>query len=447
MKRALLPAAAGLALLLALLPPTLSPYQLTGEEEPAGQLRGLWQWAFSAVRPQPRLAAEVPLSEASLSPFGMNTFLQLEVLPEVRAETLRLLSAAGFGYIRQEFPWEDIEIHAKGDFRDRRDPANGPAGIDAWAKYDNIVALAEQHDITIVARLSNPPAWSRAAGDALGSKAPPDDFEDYGDFVAAVVGRYRGRLTYFQLWNEPNIYDEWGEQPVDPEAFTRLLCTGYRRAKEANPAAVVLAGALAPTIALDGRNLNDLIFLQRMYRASAGDCFDILSAQGYGLFSGPTDRRLRPLVINYPHLLYIRDLMVAFGDAHKPLWISEMGWNSAPAGLPEIFGRVTEDQQARYAVEGFRRAQAEWPWASLINYWFLKRPGDGERDQPFYYFRVMEPDFTPLPAWEALAAYAGSPEAAAVAPRPAWLSAWDSLRPWLALLGGAALFFWLLGRL
>jgi hypothetical protein len=67
-----------------------------------------------------------------------------------------------------------------------------------------------------------------------------------------------------------------------------------------------------------------------MYAAGAGACFDVMSAQGYGLWSGPTDQRLRPTVINYPHNLYLRDIMVRQGDAAKPIWISEMGWNVAP---------------------------------------------------------------------------------------------------------------------
>ena len=31
-------------------------------------------------------------------------------------------------------------------------------------------------------------------------------------------------------------------------------------------------------MANDGRNMNDLIFLERMYAAGAGGCFDVMSA-------------------------------------------------------------------------------------------------------------------------------------------------------------------------
>ncbi|MFW6062816.1 MAG: cellulase family glycosylhydrolase [Chloroflexota bacterium] len=435
-------------LILALFPPTLSLYQLTGEEEAAGQLRGLLQWFHSAIRPQPHLAREAQVTHADVSPFGVNTFLQNEALPEVREESLRLIREAGFEYIRQEFTWEDIEIHGKGDFVDRRNDLDGdgePDPVDAWAKYDNIVSLAQEHDVEIIARLGNPPAWTRALSDTIGTNAPPDDFADFGDFVELVAERYAEQIDYYQVWNEPNGNEEWGLQDVNPEAYTELLCLAYERIKAADEDAVVLAGALTPTVAIDGRNLNALVFLERMYTAGAGECFDVMSAQGYGLWSGPTDQRLRPTVINYPYHLYLRDQMVQHGDAHKSIWISEMGWNVVPDGIPPVYGQVSEAQQARYAVEAFERARREWPWVGVVNYWFFKRPGDSERDQAWYYFRMMEPDFTPLPVWDAVAGYAPSPPPVE---QPAdVLYLWQQWRPSLFLLGSSLLFFTVLWSL
>jgi hypothetical protein len=374
----------------------------TGEEDPLPQVRGLFQLASNLIRPQPETRADVPVSHAGVSPFGINVFLEQEVEPEKRDLSLRMISEAGFKWIRQEFPWEEIEIQGKGDFYDHKWDKS------AWEKYDNIVDLAEKYDLGIIARLDNPPAWSRARGDDAGTRAPPDDLNDFGDFVYTVVNRYKGRIKYYQIWNEPNIYPEWGEQPVDPEAYTELLKIGYTRAKEADPDCVIISGALASTIELGPRNLNDFIFLQRMYDAGAGDYFDILAMQGYGLWSGPYDRRMRPRVINFSRPLYIRDIMVKNGDEVKPIWISEMNWNALPLDHPAYpgYGRVTEEQQARYVVEAYKRAQAEWPWVGVVNFWFFKRPDDSEKDQAWYYFRMVEPDFTPLPVYDAVKEYA-----------------------------------------
>ncbi len=425
-------------LLVSVWPHAGSLYDLTGEEEWPGKLAGIVHWLNTAVRPAPNLAPNA-ITQPDISPLGINSFLQQEVEPEKRERSLQLINEAGFRWIRQEFTWEDIEHHGKGDFIDRRN-VDTIGAVDAWAKYDNIVDLAEQYNIEIIARLSNPPSWTRALPDEeAGALAPPDDFNDFGDFATAVATRYNGRITHFQLWNEPNGNNEWGLGNVNPEAYTELLCIGYRAIKAVNPDAVVLAGALTPTIAMNGRNMNDLVFLQRMYNAGAADCFDVMSAQGYGLFSGATDQRLRPTVINYPHHIFIRDVMVRNGDAHKPIWISEMGWNTVPDGIPPNFGKVTEAQQAKYGVEAYQRAQAEWPWLGVINYWFFKLPSEREIDQPMYYFRLLEPDFTPLPAYTALADYATSDQI--VEPLPGWVYTWNRIRPYLFLISSAILFF------
>jgi hypothetical protein len=133
--------------------------------------------------------------------------------------------------------------------------------------------------------------------------------------------------------------------------------------------------------------------------------------QGYGLWSGPTDRRMRPRVLNFSRPLYIREIMVHNGDADKPIWLTEMNWNAPPPDLPDRpFGFVTPEQQARYAVLAYQRAQQEWPWMGVINFWFFKRATDTEQDQAMYYFRMVEPDFTPLPVYQALKEYTHSAE-------------------------------------
>ncbi|NDJ53460.1 MAG: cellulase family glycosylhydrolase [Chloroflexi bacterium] len=383
-------------------------FGITGEEETVGQVRGLVQWVFGSLRPPLDLDPYAEIDHASVNPFGINTFLHHEVEVAKREEQVRLIAEAGFHWIRQEFPWEDIEIHGRGDFIDRR---NDPDGVDAWIKYDNIVDLAEQYDLEIIARVDNPPAWSRAVGNEMGAFAPPDDFADFARYAAVLAEHYRGRITYYQIWNEPNIYPEWGEYDVNPVDYTDLLCQTYRAIKEVNPDAVIITGALAPTSELSGRDFNDFLFLERMYDAGVGDCFDILAMQGYGLWSGPYDRRMRPLVVNYSRNLYIRDVMVRHGDAHKAIWISEMNWNVAPEDVEPRFGRVSTDQQARWATLAYERAEAEWPWMGVVNFWYFKRADDvwlSER-RPEAFFQMAEPDFTLQPVYHSMQDYTAQP--------------------------------------
>lgn len=392
-------------------------YNLTGEDAPAAQLVGMTHWAGRWLRPQPETAPYVPVNHADVNPFGINVFLEQEAEIEKRERILQMIGEAGFVWLRQEFPWEDIEIHERGDFIDKRNDRNGDGVIDeadhisAWDKYDNIVDLVEQYDLRLMVRLSNPPSWTHSNPD-IGEKAPPDNLEDYINYVTAVAERYQGRIFHYQVWNEPNIYPEWGNQDVNPEAYTEMLCAAYDALKAIDPEIVVISGALAPTNSMNYRDLNDFIFFQRMMDAGAGTCFDVLAMQGYGLNSGPTDRRLRPQTVNFSRLLYTRDMLVQNGYPDKAIWISEAAWNPVPseAEVPDIVGRytygqVTEEQAARYMVEAYERFQEEWPWGGVMFYWFFKRAADYEQNQSFYYFRMTEPDFTPLPIYDAIKQY------------------------------------------
>ena len=181
----------------------------TGEEDLQYQIRGLGYLAVSAFQPTPNTADFAPIKYADVDPFGVNTFLEQEVEEAKIRKSLQMIHDAGFHWIRQEFPWEDIEEPGKGQYWDVK------YNHSTWDKYDLQVKLAPEYDIQIIARLDHPPAWTRHDGRARGDFAPPDNYNDYGDFVATVVNRYKGKIKFYQLWNEPNIYPEWGNQPVN----------------------------------------------------------------------------------------------------------------------------------------------------------------------------------------------------------------------------------------
>ena len=391
-------------------------WEVTGETDPAQQMLGFGQYLVRFTRDQPDTAPMTRVPLADVSPYGVNTFLEQEVELAKREQQVAMIAGAGFNWVRQQFPWEDIEIDGKGDFIDRRHDRDGdeiPDEISSWEKYDNIVDLIEQYDLHMLVRLSAPPAWSQPPG-TTNRYTPPTDFQDFVDYAVAVAERYQGRMMHYQVWNEPNLYPEWGEQTVNAEAYTDLLCRTYTALKAVDPDIVVHTGAIGPTIDLSGRNAYDLLYLQRMYQAGAGDCFDVLSVQGYGLWSGPTDQRLRAVTINYARNVWLRDVMVANGDAGKPIWISEAGWNPVPndpsiANL-EQYGRVTMEQAAEWAPLAYDRAIEEWPWVGVVFWWYFKRPNDAESGHSWYYFRLVEPDFSTTPVYDALKAYMTDPE-------------------------------------
>lgn len=407
-------------------------YSQTGEESIVGQLQGMVEVSGNLIRPPLNTAPNTPIEHVEIFPYGINTFFEQETEVDKMRVQFQMIRDAGFAWIRQEFPWEDIEVDGRGQFTDTRVDYNGddiPDTISAWDKYDRIVDLAEEHDLDMIVRLSNPPAWSRAENPETlgGALAPPDDYQDFVNYAVAVAERYQGRINYYQVWNEPNIYPEWGEDFANPAEYTRLLCMTYEALKAVDPNIVVISGTIAPTDSLDGYfGYHDLVFLQNMYDNGAGDCFDVLSAQGYGLNSGPTDRRQRVTHLSYARHVQYRDIMVNNGDAHKPIWLSEVAWSPMLEPCLQTgecrstdsingafnFGAVTNEQAGRYLVEAYERAQEEWAWVGHITYWHFTRPSITDANEVMYWFRMVEadynednPTFSPLPAYESAQNY------------------------------------------
>lgn len=372
----------------------------TGHTELTSQLKGLVRLAL-----QPSVATQdlVPVSHTGVYPLGASTFFEQEVEERKLRQSMEMLRAAGVRWVRQEFPWDRIEWEGKGRYL-------GPYGS-TWESYDRIVALAEEYGLEIVARPDLPPYWSKRNNSV--PRAPPDNYADYGDFIATLVERYKGRIRYYQIWNEPNTYLEWGKTP-EPAEYVELLKIAHQRAKAIDPEVVVLSAALAPTLGTpDGLNVSDLDYLEEMYAAGAIDYFDILSAQGYGLWTGPGDRRAEPGQVNMSRVQLLRAIMVRHGDQHKAVWVSEFGWDAVPLDFPKpaLHGRVTEEQQARYTRDGLLRIQEEWPWVGVVFYWYFRKVSDDARQHEDFYFRLVDPDFTPRPVYYALQHVAEAPPA------------------------------------
>jgi hypothetical protein len=384
-------------------------WQNTGEENAWEGFKGGLALALLEARrltgPPRELAPDEPIDRLGLNPYGVNAFLQLEADPENVRRSFRLLSDAHLGWARQVFPWEDIESHARGDFEDRR---NRPT-VSAWDKYDRIVGLARDHGIQLLVRLDNPPDWAYADPAAAGEKGPPDDLEDYGRFVGEVVTRYCGQVRAYQIWNEPNIYPEWGERDVDPAGYAALLKVAAREARAACDDVVIVAAALAPNTEPGGRNMDDLKYLEALYDAGWQEDFDVLAVNAFGLWTGPTDRRTSPDRTNFGRVELAREIMVRHGDAAKPIWITEMGWDSPPEGMEAPYGRVSEENRARYTTLAFERMAREWPWIGVGFLWFLRRPDEEWHQRPEGYFRLVEPDWTQTPTYRALAELAARP--------------------------------------
>jgi polysaccharide biosynthesis protein PslG len=344
-----------------------------------------------------------PIREDGLPPYAVNVFLDQEVQTANVVRSLDLIQAAGFRFIKQELLWSDVERPQKGAFEDA-----AVAGKSAWDKYDRIVDLAQQRGIQVIFRIDTSPAWARPGTTKI--ETPPENLDDYGDFVAAVVQRYKGRVRYYQFWNEPNWEFEWGGRVATPAEYTQMLRIAYARAKAVDPSVVILAAPLAPTIENSDRATSDVAFLQGMYDAGARPYFDVMSANAYGLRNGPDDFRFnREDDVNFARPVLMREIMVRNGDADKAIWASEIGWNALPAdwgqthpGEQPIWGSVSRDLQAAYTVRGYQRAAEQWPWMDVMAVWHFRMVYPQNQQSQQYYFDLVSLDWQVEPVYLAL---------------------------------------------
>jgi hypothetical protein len=297
------------------------------------------------------------IPNTDVNPYGANFFLAREVEPWKRERTVEMAAEAGLGWAKQEFSWAEIEPLRKGEFID-------PVSQDSsWAKFDQIVDLFRDKGLQVIARLDRAPAWARPIDSR--AETPPTDFADFGDFVYAFVKHFSGRIQYIQIWNEPNIYPEWGEQAVDPAAY----------------------------------------YLEAMYSAGAGGYFDILSANAFG-FDQPPDSPPDPNALNFRRVELQRKIMDRYGDDNKAIWFNEYGWNAAPDSFSDealIWKNVSEEQQAEYTLQGIELARTDWPWAGAFNIWYFRQTGQQYTPaEAAYYFRMVDVDFTPRRVYDAV---------------------------------------------
>ncbi len=348
----------------------------------------LWLWAVEWP-PSPLITIGPPQHVATRNAkAGVHTRLTDEPAEWKIQRTLQMVGEMGAPWIVEFFPWAYLEP-AKGSF--------------AWEHADQVIDHAHAQGLTVIARLGLAPAWARP--DPLVKQTTfnyldADRYEDFGDFVFAFVDRYKDRVHHIIIWNEPNLSFEWGLRPVDATAYVNLLKIAYRRAKEADPNVIVLAGALAPTLEPIGSpaGLNDLIYLQRMYDAGAKDTFDALAAHAYGL-TAPMDDPSDPSRVNFRRVELLRDIMTENGDAAKPVYITEAGWNDSPRWNLA----VTPAQRIAYTLAAYDWVQRT-DWIVMCAMWAFRYPHATRTFQDGWTW-VTE-DFEPKPIYDEIKQYA-----------------------------------------
>jgi hypothetical protein len=314
---------------------------------------------------------------------------------------LELVQDMGFRWVKQAFAWRDLETVEKGHYD--------------WWRADRIVEDAEEFELFLVVRLDRQPFWAQVDGGAHPlENAPPADLEDFHDFCYTVADRYRGRIKAYQIWNEPNLAREWGDQPPDPAEYVELLKHCYTGIKAADPDAITISAGLAPTGTGLPVAIPDDEFLRGMYEAGGAAYFDMLglNAPGYAAppETSPEEAADTPEYGGhrwnaFRHVEDMREIMVQYGDGHKQIAVLEMGWTTDPIHPEYSWFAVTEEQQADYLVGAYWWAREHWqPWIGIMTTIYISDPYWTPEDEEYWWSLTFPgwPEATLRPAYEAL---------------------------------------------
>ncbi len=81
-----------------------------------------------------------------------------------------------------------------------------------WSRVDRLVKLARDNGVKVMMTITGPGPFFTSQNPSKCRRLPctyKPKTNEFKAFVAAVAKRYRGRVSYYALWNEPNIGKTW----------------------------------------------------------------------------------------------------------------------------------------------------------------------------------------------------------------------------------------------
>ncbi len=307
----------------------------------------LWNASWAALPAQPYTQRPYVKIRGSI---GVNTHFasrsqSLDAIPAHAA------LAADFrtSWAREDFHWYRIQ--------------RTPTSYD-WSFTDTTVDALQQQGIQILGVLGHPPGWAtqNPDDDPYDNSFSAPDPAHFALWAAQTVERYRGRVTYWQIWNEPDNPQFWLPAP-DPLAYAALV----------HQTAMAIA-RVAPEVHLVAAGVNPFApqFLSAAAAAGLWNDIDIIAIHPY---VNPTDPRYAGLS---DAVQYLAPVMHRYGP--KPIWVTEFGWGSTSSDRDPP-GSMTEERQAAYL-----KIAVPILWQSGISHVFWYSWKD-EQSNPYGLFR------------------------------------------------------------
>ncbi len=334
--------------------------------------------------------------------FGLQIHLHREDLALIIAQLRETRSS----WVKTQVSWKVFE------------PQPGVYDENLFYELDQLVQAADEAGLNIMLGVAKAPEWSRPTTEMDG---PPGDYGRFANFLALLASRYQGRVDVYELWNEGNLQREWNGAALSGGEFTRLVAVGAAAVRTADPAALIISGAPAPTGINDGITaIDDRVYLQQAMAAGLADHVDGFGIHPYGWGNPPDSTLDQPAdgVLSHndhPSFFFletIEDYKVILQGAGvditvKQLWSTEFGWGTTDGfGAEPVLGAefmryVNETQQAGYTLRALEIGAADPALGPMI-LWNLNFAPTFGTDFSESAYSILRPDGSQRPVYEAL---------------------------------------------
>ena len=202
-------------------------------------------------------------------------------------------------------------------------------GVINYPAYDYIFDQFAERGIEILGLID----YQSVPYDTAEDWNTPEFREDFVERTREIVEHYANRenpVTYWEIWNEPDLDDPNSWYYVEVNAYAELLAESYHAIKEIDPYAFVIMGGLSPKgFAHEDRpnyleQLYETDTMQEHYEEHGYYPFDAVAVHPYPETYFNPYEGLAELMNER-----VKAVMNRFGDRHKKVWVTELGWNSA----------------------------------------------------------------------------------------------------------------------
>jgi hypothetical protein len=277
----------------------------------------------------------------------------------LRAKTLDEIQGLGVKWLRVVLYWRAVAPDAKSATAPSFDES-GQAGYD-WSTYDQVISEARARGLNLLVTISGPvPRWATASRRDQVTNPSPARFQR---FVTAVGNRYRGQVSMWSVWNEPNHPAFLAPQfagpkghryPYSPNLYRSLFLAAYRGLRASgNGGDRLLMGETAPRGT--GKVVAPLVFLRGVLSAPGKFPASGYAHHAYTTAAGPFFRPSNPDDVTIGVLSRLTRALDAEARRGRiarslPVYLTEFGIQSQP----DPYIGVSYQRQAEY------RSISEW---------------------------------------------------------------------------------------